>query len=184
MAKRSELQAGQEWAYSRTREHNFFRFHEKVVILSTEPYEQSHWSYSSEPRKTSKGSGVLVKLGNLETVVQLSTLWMPWFDYVIDKAEHDKQWQATMEANAIARAEARKFQKEIYQPALRELQQAMEGAGLDGISAFYDMESSFKLETIQFLTEAIKEKVARDNFEAYLAQGAREDARWDAENYA
>jgi hypothetical protein len=134
MAKRSQLEVGQEWAYHRERkhEHRFYGGYYKVVIESVEPHEQR--SYSGSISKSGSGLGVLVSIHEhwqgeprvYQKVVQLSQLWKPWAEYQVAQAEYEVQYKISEEKAKIAKAEREKFQQEVYKPALREFLNAIE----------------------------------------------------------
>ena len=157
MAKRSQIAVGQEWAYQRSRnhEHTAWGGHEKAVIVAVEPYEKGY----SKNYQVQKGNGVLIKVGSgYERVVQLSQLWKPWAEYEIGQAEYQAQWKITQAKAAVIKAEKEKFKEEVFNPALRELFQAIKPlAGGTYINGWTRIEE-LPIEVIQAITEGLKEK--------------------------
>ena len=157
MAKRSQIAVGQEWAYQRGRnhEHTPWGGHEKAVIVAVEPYEKGY----SKNYQVKKGNGVLIKVGSgYERVVQLSQLWKPWAEYEVAQAEYQAQWKITQAKAEVIKAEKEKFKQEVFNPALRELFQAIKPfAGGTYISGWTRIEE-LPIEVIQAITEGLKEK--------------------------
>ena len=157
MAKRSQIAVGQEWAYQRGRQHEYTAWgaHEKAIIVAVEPYEKGY----SKNYQVKKGNGVLIKVGSgYERVVQLSQLWKPWAEYEIGQAEYKAQWEITQAKYAVIKAEKEKFQKEVFNPALKEFFQVIKPfAGESYVSGWTRLEE-LPIEVIQAITEAIKEK--------------------------
>lgn len=157
MAKRGQLAVGQEWAYQRSRQHEYTPWgrHEKAVIVSVEPYEAGY----SKNYQVKKGNGVLVKVGNgYERVVQLSQLWKPWAEYEVGQAEYQAQWKITQAKAEVIKAEKQKYKEEVFNPALKELVRAIKpftgGSYIDGWTRIEEL----PIEAITAITEAIKEK--------------------------
>ena len=156
MAKRSQIEVGQEWAYQRSRQHEHTAWggYEKVIIVAVEPYEKGY----SKNYQVKKGNGVLVKVGSgYERVVQLSQLWKPWAEYEIGQAEYKAQWEITQKKAAIAKAEREKFHQEVFQPAYREFKKVIEAVTGRYVSDYTRVEE-LPIEVIQAITEALKEK--------------------------
>jgi hypothetical protein len=161
MAKRSQITVGQEWAYKRSRhhEHTAWGGYEKAVIVAVEPYEKGY----SKNYQVQKGNGVLIKIvsgygAGYERVVQLSQLWKPWAEYEVAQAEFKVQWEISQAKAKVAKAEKEKFKEEVFNPALRELFQAIKPlTGGTYISGWTRLEE-LPIEVIQGITEAIKEK--------------------------
>jgi hypothetical protein len=128
MAKRSQLEVGQEWAYHRERKHGHIAYggYYKVVIESVEPHEQNR--YGGGVRKSNSGLGVLVSVhekwqGEIrinQKVVQLSQLWKPWAEYEVAQAEYLVQYKISQEKAKVAKAEGEKYKQEVYNPAYKE----------------------------------------------------------------
>ena len=163
MAKRSQLEVGQEWAYHRERkhEHRFYGGYYKVVI---EPHEQSRWGGSIS--KSGSGLGVLVSIHEhwqgeprvYQKVVQLSQLWKPWAEYEVAQAEYEVQYKISEEKAKIAKAEREKFQREVYEPALREFLKAIEPfSGGKYVSGWTRIEE-LPVEVLQAVAQLAKEK--------------------------
>ena len=166
MAKRSQLEVGQEWAYHRERkhEHRFYGGYYKVVIESVEPHEQS--SYSGSISKSGSGLGVLVSVHEhyqgeprvYRKVVQLSQLWNPWAEYEVAQAEFEVQYKISQEKAKIAKAEKEKFNQEVYQPALKEFLKAIEPfSGGKYVSGWTRIEE-LPVEVLQAVAQLAKEK--------------------------
>ena len=166
MAKRSQLEVGQEWAYHRERkhEHRFYGGYYKVVIESVEPHEQSR--YGGRISKSGSGLGVLVSIHEhwqgeprvYQKVVQLSQLWKPWAEYQVAQAEYEVQYKISEEKAKIAKAEKEKFQREVYQPALREFLKAIEPfSGGKYVSGWTRIEE-LPVEVLQAVAQLAKEK--------------------------
>jgi len=157
MAKRSQLAVGQEWAYQRGRYHEYTAWgaHKKAIIVAVEPYEAGY----IQNYKRTKGNGVLVALeGGYERVVQLSQLWQPWAEYEVGQAEYKVQYEISEKKRQVALAKQKKFEREVYQPALSQLLEAIKPfAGEEYVSGWTRIEE-LPIEVIQAITEAIKEK--------------------------
>ena len=166
MAKRSQLAVGQEWAYHRERqhEHKFYGGYYKVVIESVEPYEQS--SYSGRISKSASGLGVLVSVHEkwqgeprvYQKVVQLSQLWKPWAEYEVAQAEYEVQYRINEEKAKVAKAEREKFQKEIYQPALREFVKVLEPYAPNKYISGWTRIEELPVEVLQAVVKLAQEK--------------------------
>ena len=95
-----------------------------------------------------------------ERVVQLSQLWKPWAEYEVAQAEYQAQWKITQAKAEVIKAEKEKFKQEVFNPALRELFQAIKplagGTYISGWTRFEEL----PIEVIQGITEALKEKAA------------------------
>ena len=136
MAKRKDLQVGQEWAWTSTRDH---RYADKVVILDTAPHEEStHWRKPNTIHKTEIGKGVLVQktvrteerqeredgevvwtygTKEVQRVALLQHLVMPWAEYV-------KEEEAKAKANARRQEyeeQQRLYKQTIHEPAVSQL---------------------------------------------------------------
>ena len=160
MAKRSQLEVGQEWAYQRSRQHEYTPWggYEKAVIVAVEPYEKGY----SKNYQVQKGNGVLIKIvsgykSGYEQVVQLSQLWKPWAEYEIGQAEYKAQWEITQKKVAIAKAEKQKFQEEVFQPAYKEFKKVIQAVTGKYVSDYTRVEE-LPIEVIQAITEGLKEK--------------------------
>jgi len=159
MAKRSQLEVGQEWAYQRSREHEYQVWgnrYEKVTIVAVEPYEKSY----SGGYKTSKGNGVLVKFeSRYEEVVQLSQLWKPWAEYLVGYSEYKAKWEISRAEEKVKEAKREKYRQEIYEPAMREFILAVEKISGQRVESYYKVEQ-FPVEVFQSITEVIKQNTA------------------------
>lgn len=157
MAKRGQLAVGQEWAYQRSRTHEYQSWggHKKVTIVAVEPYEKGY----SKNYPTGKGNGVLVRSEQgWEFVVQLSQLWQPWAEYEVGQAEYEVQWKITQEKAKVARAEREKFQQEVYQPALKEFVKAIAPYAPNQYISGWTRIEELPVEALQALTKVIQEK--------------------------
>jgi hypothetical protein len=161
MAKRSQLAVGQEWAYSNKRQHEYTAWgsHYKATIVAVEPHEQS---YGGRISKTAKGNGILVEVqgynGTVQKVLQLSQLWIPWAEYEVGNAEYQVQYKINQEKAKIAKAEREKFQKEVYQPALREFVKLIEPLAPNKYISGWTRIEELPVEVLEALTKAIQEK--------------------------
>jgi hypothetical protein len=165
MAKRSQLEVGQEWAYHRERkhEHRFYGGYSKVVIESVEPHEQSN--YSGRVSKCGSGLGVLVSVHEkwqgeprvYQKVVQLSQLWKQWAEYEVAQAEYQVQYKISEEKAKVAKAEREKFQQEVYQPAVEEFLQVIESISGKYVSGWTKIEE-LPVEVLQAVAQLAKEK--------------------------
>ena len=90
-------------------------------------------------------------------VVQLSQLFIPWAEYEVQRAEYEAQRKVANEKAAIAKAEKKKFQQEVYKPAYKEFIQAVEAISGQRLSGYTEVRE-LPIEVIQAITEAIKEK--------------------------
>jgi len=159
MAKRSQLAVGQEWAYSNKRQHEYTAWgnHYKATIVAVEPYEKGF----SRNYQTQKGNGVLVEVqgygGKVQKVLQLSQLWIPWAEYEVGLVEYKAQWEILQAKAKVAQAEREKFQKEVYLPALREFQKAIEQISGKYVGT-YETVGQLPIEVLQAVTQAIQEK--------------------------
>ena len=166
MAKRSQLVVGEAWAYKRGRqhEHSAYSNYEKVIIESVEPYKASR--YGGNIRQTGEGLGVLVSIHSKyqgkptiqKAVVQLSQLWKPWAEYEVAQAEFEVQYQINQVKAKIAKAEREKFQKEVYQPALKEFVKLIEPLAPNKYISGWTRIEELPVEVLQALTKAIQEK--------------------------
>ena len=157
MAKRSQIEVGQEWAYQRSRQHEHTAWggHEKVIIVAVEPYEKGY----SKNYQVKKGNGVLVKVGSgYERVVQLSQLWKPWAEYEVAQAEYEIQYKISEEKAKIAKAEREKFQQEVYKPALREFLKAIEPFSNGKYVSGWTRIEELPVEVLQAVAQLAKEK--------------------------
>jgi hypothetical protein len=158
MAKRIEIAIGQEWAFNRSRgaEIDDYGF-QKVTIASVEHYQKG--TYQSY--KVSKGQGVLVTTdGGYEKVVQLSQLFKPWAEFVVEKAEYTEQRKIWLAKAAIEKAEREKFDAEVYRPALHEFHAVIKEYSGEYVSE-YDRVNQLPIEVLQAIVRAIKtQKVA------------------------
>lgn len=159
MAKRSQIEVGQEWAYQRSRNHYIGNYgYEKVVIKSVEAYRAGYGG----ARKTSKGQGVLVEHSGYnnfksEKVIQLSQLFIPWAEYEVQKAEYDAKKKVSDAAAAIVKAEREKFKAEVYNPAFNEFQNIIKAVSGKYVSG-YDRVGELPIEVLQLVIEAYKVK--------------------------
>jgi len=160
MAKRSQLAVGQEWAYSNKRQHEFTAWggHYKAKIVAVEPHEE--W-LRGKYALVKKGNGVLVEVegynGKVQKVLQLSQLWIPWAEYEVGLAEYKKEWEISQARAKVAKAEREKFLEEVYKPALKEFQKAIEEVSGKYVGT-YETIGQLPIEVLQKVTEAIKEK--------------------------
>ena len=136
MAKRKDLEVGQEWAWTSTRDH---RYADKVIVIDTAPHEEStHWRKENTIHKVAHGKGVLVQqtvrteerqeredgevvwaygTKEVQRVALLQHLVMPWAEYV-------KEEEAKAKANARRNEyedQQRQYKREIHDPAVAEL---------------------------------------------------------------
>lgn len=158
MAKRNQLEVGQQWAQSSRRNHHISKhfFYDMVTILSVEPYEKT---YRGQYEKASKGNGVLIsrttrQWGEERTfheIVQLSELFMIWPEFEIAR-EAQKIVEKEQEQ---AQKNRELWEKEVYYPALREFQDAIKSTTGRYISE-YDRVGKLPLEVLQAITEALK----------------------------
>jgi len=160
MAKRSQLAVGQEWAYSNSRQHEYTTWgsHYKATIVAVEPYEKT---YGGKFWQTAKGNGVLVEVrgygGKVQKVLQLSQLWIPWAEYEVGLVEYKAQWEIAQAKAKVAQAEREKFQQEVYLPALKEFQKAIEQISGKYVG-IYETVGQLPVEVLQAVTKAIQEK--------------------------
>lgn len=160
MAKRSQLAVGQEWAYSNKRQHEYTAWgnHYKATIVAVEPYEKG---YSGQVFQRPKGNGVLVEVegygGKVQKVLQLSQLWIPWAEYEVGLVEYKAQWEITQAKAKVAQAERQKFHQEVYLPALKEFQEAIEQISGKYVGT-YETVGQLPIEVLQAVTKAIQEK--------------------------
>ena len=166
MAKRSQLEVGQEWAYHRERKHEHIAYggYYKVVIESVEPHESS--TYGGSVRKVKSGLGVLVSVhekwqGEIrvhQKVVQLSQLWKPWAEYQVAQAEYEVQYKISQEKSKVAQAEREKFKQEVYNPAFREFIKVIaELSGGKYVSGWTRLEE-LPIEVLQGVAKLAQEK--------------------------
>ena len=158
MAKRGQLAVGQEWAYQRSRTHEYQSWggHNKVTIVAVEPYEKS---YGGKNWQTQKGNGVLVRTAQgYENVVQLSQLWKPWAEYEVGQAEYKVQWEINQAKAKVAKAEREKFQREVYEPALKEFVKAIAPYAPNKYISGWTKIEELPVEALQALTKVIQEK--------------------------
>ena len=160
MAKRSQLAVGQEWAYNNKKYHEFSPWgnHYKATIVAVEPHEEwrrGHYALAQ------KGNGVLVEVegysGKFQKVLQLSQLWIPWAEYEVGNAEYQVQHKINQEKEKVARAKREKFQQEVYLPALKEFQEAIQEISGKYVSTYQTL-GQLPIEVLQAVTKAIKEK--------------------------
>jgi hypothetical protein len=162
MAKRSQLQVGQEWAYSNKRQHEYSAWthnHYKATIVAIEPYKKS---YGGKIWKTAKGNGVLVEVqgynGKFQKVLQLSQLWIPWAEYEVGQAEYHVQYKISEAKARVAQAEREKFKQEIYNPAYKEFIKVIEqfngGKYVSGLTRIEEL----PVEVLQAITQLAKER--------------------------
>jgi hypothetical protein len=140
--KRSELVVGAEVAYHRG-DNTYGEKPQKAIILATEPWEKSY-SFKREPRLTSKGQGVKVRVFSawndndtgFETVVQLRQLHG---DYATEFALYElREAENTARAKERNRllAEKKKFEQEVLIPELKKLKVALAGIKGDDPAIF------------------------------------------------
>ena len=160
MAKRSQLAVGQEWAYSNKRQHEYTSWggHYKATIVAIEPHEKT---YGGKIWKVAKGNGVLVEVegynGKFQKVLQLSQLWIPWAEYEVGLVEYKAEWEITQAKARVERVKQEKFEKEVYAPALREFQKAIEQISGKYVGT-YETVGQLPIEVLQAVTKAIQEK--------------------------
>lgn len=163
MAKRNQLEVGQQWAFSSSRGHDISKYldYKMATIVSVEPHDQSR--YSSRISKASGGNGVLVSITTnysgeewtRQEVIQLSELFMLWSEFVPAMEAEKIRQKAAWEAREIREAEQAKFHSEVYAPALREFQNAIKATTGEYVSQ-YDRISALPLEVLQAITNALK----------------------------
>lgn len=161
MAKRSQLQVGQEWAYSNKRQHEYSAWthnHYKATIVAIEPYKKS---YGGKIWKTAKGNGVLVEVqgynGKFQKVLQLSQLWIPWAEYEVGLVEYKAELEIAQAQARVERAKQQKFEQEIYAPALREFQKAIQQISGKYVGD-YERVGQLPIEVLQAVTQLAKER--------------------------
>lgn len=163
MAKRNQLEVGQQWAFSSKRGHNISKYgnYDMATIVSVEPHDQSR--YSSRISKASSGNGVLVSItyryqgieSIRQEVIQLSELFMLWSEFVPAMEAEKIRQKAAWEARKVREAEQEKFRAEVYAPALREFQDAIKATTGEYVSQF-DRISGLPIEVLQAITNALK----------------------------
>ena len=161
MAKRNQLEVGQQWAYSNKRNHNISRTYDfqMATIKSVQPYEKSY----SGNRPTDSGLGVLVEITTMyqgeeikrEKVIQLSNLFMMWSEFVPAMEAEKIRQKAEKEAREVREAEQRKFKSEVYEPAFFEFQNAIKATTGEHVSS-YSRISELPVEVLQAITNAMK----------------------------
>lgn len=161
MAKRNQLEVGQQWAYSNKRNHDISRTSDfgMATIKAVEPYEKS-WNGA---RATERGNGVLVEINEMfcgkastrTVIIQLSNLFMTWEEFVPAMEAEKIRQKAAWEAREVREAEQRKFNAEVYSPALQEFQDAIEATTGKYVSQF-DRISALPIEVLQAITNALK----------------------------
>jgi hypothetical protein len=136
MAKRKDLEVGQEWAWTSTRDH---RYASKVVILDTAPHQEvTHWRRANTIQKTEIGKGVLVQktvrseerqeredgevvwtygTKEVQHVALLQHLVMPWAKYVKESEAKDASEARRREYEE----QQRLYKQTIHEPALATL---------------------------------------------------------------
>ena len=162
MAKRIQLEIGQEWAYNRSRQvfvgdYGF----EKVIIKDVVPYEQSRWGGSR--RKTNSGQGVLVSKRTYwsgeeswsDDVVQLSQLHYQWSEFEVARSEYEAKKKISDAAREVEKAKQEKFRQEVYVPALKEFVEAVQAVSGKRVSS-YDEIGKLPVEVLQAITNSIK----------------------------
>jgi hypothetical protein len=155
MAKRNQLVKGQEWAYQRSRSHYIGDWFTKVIIEEVEPYEKGY----NGPRKSGSGSGVWIKSAEaryVPSVIQLSQLFIPWSEYEVQRAEYEAKKKISDAESAIRNAERKKYQEEVFAPAVKEFQRVVQDGTGKWVSS-WDVEK-FPIEVIQFVIESAKKK--------------------------
>jgi hypothetical protein len=160
MAKRSQIAVGQEWAYQRGRTHEYTAWggHSKATIVAVEPYERGY----SQNYQVKKGNGVLIEVesanGKYQKVVQLSQLWKLWAEYEVGQAEYKVQYEINQAKAKVAKAEQEKFQKEIYQPALREFVKVLEPYAPNKYISGWTRIEELPVEVLQAVVKLAQEK--------------------------
>jgi hypothetical protein len=162
MAKRVQLEIGQEWAFNRSRQASIGDYgFEKVIIKDVVPYSAGRWGY--DIRKSGGGQGVLVSKNNRyhgednwrDSVVQLSQLFKPWSEFEVENEAYQAQKKINEAAWAIKKAENEKFRQEVYVPALKEFIDAVQGVSGKRLSS-YDEIGKLPIEVLQAVAQAIK----------------------------
>lgn len=161
MAKRNQLEVGQQWAFSYKRNHDINRTwdFQMATIKAVEPYEKSY----NGVRPTERGNGVLVEInemvyGEARTrtgIIQLSNLFMTWEEFVPAKEEAEKKAKQEAEARKVREEEQRKFNAEVLAPALREFEDAIKATTGKFVSR-YDSIKELPIEVLQAITNALK----------------------------
>lgn len=161
MAKRNQLEVGQQWAYSNKRNHDISRTWSfgMVTIKAVEPYEKSY----NGVRPTERGNGVLVEInemvyGEARTrtgIIQLSNLFMLWEEFVPAQQEAQKKAEQEAEARKVREEEQHKFNKEVYYPALNDFRDAIEAATGKRIFS-YSRINELPIEVLQAITNTLK----------------------------
>ena len=161
MAKRNQLKVGQQWAYSNKRNHDISRTwgFGMVTIKAVEPYEKSY----NGVRPTERGNGVLVEInemvyGEARTrtgIIQLSNLFMLWSEFVPAMEAEKIRQEAAQEARVVREAEQRKFNSEVYLPALREFQDVIQAINGKYVGSHKRIDE-LPIEVLQAITNALK----------------------------
>jgi hypothetical protein len=154
MAKKSQIAVGQEWACGRRRgkrrRHYIGGYYNKVTIV---------WI-------ALRGSGVQVQYHELDqgetriidTIVQLSQLFMPWAEYEVKRAEYVEAEKIREEKAKIAEAKREKFKEEVFNPALKEFFAVIKPfAGNKYVDGWTKIEE-LPVGVLVAVTEAMKEK--------------------------
>lgn len=163
MAKRNQLEVGQQWAFSSSRGHDISKYldYKMATIVSLEPHEQAR--HSGRINKTIGGNGVLVSITSThageewtrQEVIQLSELFMVWSEFVPAMEAEKIRQKAAWEARQVREAEQAKFHSEVYAPALMEFQNAIKATTGKYVSQ-YDRISGLPIEVLQAITNALK----------------------------
>lgn len=163
MAKRNQLEVGQQWAFSSSRGHNISKHgnYDMATIVSVEPYEKHR--YTSRINKVSSGNGVLVSItyryqgieSTRQDVIQLSELFMLWSEFVPAMEAEKIRQKAAWEARQVREAEQRQFNTEVYAPALREFLDAIQTINGQYVGS-YNRIDQLPLEVLQAITNALK----------------------------
>lgn len=163
MAKRNQLEVGQQWAFSSSRGHDISKYglYDMATIVSVEPHEQAR--YSSRISKVSGGNGVLVSIiyryqgieSIRQKVIQLSELFMLWSEFVPAMEAEKIRQKAAWEARQVREAEQRKFNAEVYAPALREFLDAIQTINGQYVGSYKRIDQ-LPIEVLQAITNALK----------------------------
>lgn len=161
MAKRNQLEVGQQWAYSNKRNHDISHTSDfgMATIKAVEPYEK-FWNGA---RATERGNGVLVEINEMfcgkastrTVIIQLSNLFMLWSEFVPAMEAEKIRQKAAWEARQVREAEQRQFNTEVYAPALREFLDAIQAINGKYVGS-HNRIDQLPIEVLQAITNALK----------------------------
>lgn len=156
MAKRTELEIGQEWAHVTGQAGKYSLFGDKVTIVAIEPYEYNR--YTGKTRQVSGGQNVLVSAmyyygggepKQANKVVQLRHLVELWEPYS-ERTEKTKAERAEMEKR---RKERQDYRQNVVQPKVEQVVKLLKTSGhVSEYTALKEMEEG----TIDYLIQVLK----------------------------